>query len=159
MRMLTIAALLLGGCGLGSASLDEPSICKTVKDVAVPAVPAQVPLHDVTLPLQVDLRPELATLGVKSGHAHLISVTLEPVDGVQNLDFIQQVTLSENSGAALLTFSGATGITATGTGADLFPDALNGPLELQLALTGTLPDVAWHVDVQACIDVQATVSP
>ena len=158
---LVLLAALLAACGFPSASLDEPSICKTLSDQVVPPSGR---LTTLSLPLSLDLRPTLAKLGVKSGHAQVSSLSLHAVDGVSDLGFLTstRVTLAQGAGDGgavdLVDFEAAAAparITAAGTDADLFPAALEGPLELELSIAGQLPNNVWHADVSLCVALQA----
>ena len=159
MRALVLSALMLVGCG---ATIDEPSICKTLHDQAVPGAEG---LKAVTLPIALDLRPELKTLGVTEGRAELSQVTLHVVDGVSDLGFLTslRVNLLQPSDGGELQLIDYEGVTAPSTlvldggGGDILPEALAGPLQLQLSLVGDLPDATWHADVSVCLSAQADV--
>lgn len=162
-RLLPILLLSLGACGdFPSATLNEPGLCKSVHRQYVP--PANG-LRSITVPMQLDLRPELQEIGVTSGHAHVTGVTVTAVDGVSDLGFIDQAQILLDTGAdggsvPVVSYgvAGATTLTLPGTGADLLPQALEGPLSLTLFLSGNLPNTAWHADVEVCMDLQARVS-
>jgi len=157
MRALVLSALVLAGCG---ATIDEPSVCKTLRDQTVPSAEG---LKAISVPLAVDLRPELKALGVTQGSAELSQVTLHVDDGVSDLSFLTSLRVnllqpSDGGEIELVDYEGVTAPTTLvldGGGGDILPDALAGPLSLQLTLAGDLPETTWHADVTVCLAARA----
>jgi hypothetical protein len=166
-RWLLPSLLALAGCGPIYTDIDEPQVCKTLSNLAVPGVPAGT-VPSVAVPLSLDLRKELGNTNGVIGEVEVLQTTLTARSGITDFGFLQAAELDieiTNTGGGFVPavqyqrptpYSPSSVLSMPGNGANLFPYVKTGTAGAALVLTGDFPTSAWNLDAEICVHVRLT---
>ena len=164
-----LALLPLGGCPLFSAGIDVPEMCVTLHDRKVQGVAPGQPLRRQII---ADPLSELGPFLQLDGQIDHARVTLHAQD-VPDLMFLDDVTVtvrSKDPGSALAPlwliqcaeYACASPSVEASAEAQTPSDTLDylqgGTMQLDITMTGPLPETEWTVDVEICMSGNAQVA-
>jgi hypothetical protein len=168
--LATLAPLLLAGCPLLSAAVEIPEVCVTYHDRTITGrSPGTAFRHSLLFDATASLSPFLQLGGeITSARA-----TLRAHHEVVGLAFLEGIRVSLRGvepGAArppitlvrCADYACATANHTTSLASDVQEDIMGylgtGEVQLDVTLTGPLPEHDWTVDVEVCLSGHATVA-
>lgn len=170
-RALALLLPLLAGCGdTFVIAVDEPDLCMTLHDEAIPGAALDVQnktfRYDLGKALPKDLDAGSADLEV-----HLNSFEITAVSGVENLDFLREASLGfldaehpDPPGVPLADWVhpegeavGPTIVFDVDHGVDLGDAVEKRKIDLATTMSGALPTEGWAIDARACFRVRGEI--
>lgn len=167
------AALASAGC----FSATDSQVCFTLTDIAFPAAPAQLSLHELQLSIPLDSIGAKASIDAlkqattsKNTVYNFTGLVITPTSGVSDLSFVQTLGLEIQSGSsspvelvdytAPLASSGPLDplSISVNSSVNLYPYLENeSTTSLIVVLGGTPPTISWTADAQVCLSVMMQV--
>ncbi len=166
MAALAVASLP-PGCGqVFNASVEVDDLCKTLDEQDFPAAADAGEAH-VTREFTVNVGDILNKIDAAgSSTLQLKSVSLQPTEGIDDLAFVEQLTLVVMDGAQAATLTQYQHAASDGpvpvltlkvNEVDMRSDASDGEVTLSADLAGILPTVSWKAKVTACFTASASL--
>lgn len=169
--VLGVGLLALPGCPLLDVAVDAPEVCLTYPNLEVPAGAGGQTSLDQSFVFD-DLSKVHDVLNKFDANLEFVRADITATSGIDNFEFIQSAHLtvaSNDPGATLpaMTMYDCDGDCAGTTdtleipaaiGNDAIPYLRGDSIKVDIKFEGTVPAVAWTMDVNVCMKARASYS-